>query len=53
MNSDFLSELGEKGLPEKYLIFRGYSGWGPGQLDDEIKSGAWRIESFDEKKLFQ
>ncbi|MEO1056533.1 MAG: YqgE/AlgH family protein [Actinomycetota bacterium] len=24
-------------------VFRGYAGWGPGQLDDEISSGAWLV----------
>lgn len=24
-------------------VFRGYAGWGPGQLDDELDSGAWIV----------
>ena len=24
-------------------VFRGYAGWGPGQLDGEIEAGAWMV----------
>jgi putative transcriptional regulator len=24
-------------------LFRGYAGWGPGQLDDEVEEGAWIV----------
>ncbi|MDQ6910130.1 MAG: YqgE/AlgH family protein [Actinomycetota bacterium] len=28
---------------EKVRVFAGYTGWGPGQLDDEIEEGAWFV----------
>lgn len=27
----------------KVRVFRGYAGWGPGQLDGEIEGGAWLV----------
>jgi putative transcriptional regulator len=33
-------------------VFRGYSGWGPGQLDDEIEAGAWLVLDPDPADLF-
>jgi putative transcriptional regulator len=34
------------------LVFLGYSGWGPGQLEGEIAHGAWLPAPFDAKVLF-
>lgn len=33
------------------LFFIGYSGWSPGQLDDEIKAGSWIISSLTVKEV--
>jgi putative transcriptional regulator len=34
----------------RFLV--GYAGWGPGQLDDELRSGAWSICPLDRKFVF-
>ncbi|HRE00881.1 MAG TPA: YqgE/AlgH family protein, partial [Ilumatobacteraceae bacterium] len=33
-------------------VFRGYSGWGPGQLEDELDQGAWLPVAADRGDLF-
>jgi len=41
--------------PDVGLRFRmvmGYSGWGPGQLEGELKSGAWSVTPADGPTLF-
>jgi putative transcriptional regulator len=33
-------------------VFRGYAGWGPGQLDGEIEAGAWLVLDPDPSDVF-
>jgi putative transcriptional regulator len=33
-------------------VFRGYAGWGPGQLDGEIEAGAWLVLDPEPDDLF-
>ena len=40
MSGDRIAELVERD-PETLLLFAGYSGWGAGQLEGEMQSGAW------------
>ena len=43
------------GLIEEQAVFNlclGYAGWGPGQLDDEIRKGAWLVVDVDSQIVF-
>lgn len=40
-NQDLLREIGCGGGPQRYHIFLGHAGWGPGQLEQELAQGAW------------
>lgn len=33
-------------------LFRGYSGWAPGQLAEEVKGGAWIVQEADTGAIF-
>ena len=36
----------------RYKLILGYAGWGPGQLDDEIKQGAWLTAQCTSELIF-
>ncbi len=38
--------------PRRMKIFRGYSGWGPKQLESEIMTGQWYVIPYDEDMVF-
>ena len=46
------AELQEAPKLGRRLVFLGYSGWGPGQLESEIARGAWLPAPFDPSVLF-
>jgi len=39
--------------PERLLVTLGYSGWGPGQLEDEIARNAWLTVEADPQVIFE
>ena len=51
-NLDMLEEIVRGDGPPSYLMMLGYAGWGPGQLDDEIREGAWIPVDLDPKVVF-
>ena len=38
-----LADIARGKGPTRYLFARGYAGWGPGQLDRELKTRAWIV----------
>jgi putative transcriptional regulator len=36
----------------KYRFYLGYSGWGEGQLDDELERGMWVVAEYRRELLF-
>ncbi len=38
--------------PRRMAMVLGYAGWGPGQLDEEIREGAWLIADLDPELIF-
>jgi putative transcriptional regulator len=49
---DILRALNDGSGPQQSLLAIGYSGWGPGQLEDEIQANGWLNCDVDEDLLF-
>ncbi len=49
---DILRAIAKGKGPRRVLLALGYSGWGPGQLDDEIQRNGWLHCEADEELLF-
>jgi len=49
---DVLASIARGEGPARHLLVLGYAGWGPGQLDDEIRAGAWIPVDLDARIVF-
>ena len=49
---DILHAIAEGRGPRRRLLALGYAGWGPGQLDLEIKANGWLMVEADEGLVF-
>jgi putative transcriptional regulator len=51
-SKDVLEALAEGAGPKKLLVTLGYSGWGAGQLEDEISRNGWLTVDADPSVIF-
>lgn len=51
-SKDILMALGTKDEPAQYMVTLGYAGWGPGQLEEELKTNSWLTTPADTDILF-
>ena len=49
---DILQGIAENRGPERFLVIRGYAGWGDGQLDQEINENCWLMADSERGLLF-
>lgn len=51
-NMEMLERIAEGEGPPRHVMTMGYAGWGPGQLDDEIREGSWIVVDIDPTLVF-
>ena len=49
---DILRAMGKGNGPKKAIFALGYAGWGPGQIEDEIRANGWIHCDADASLLF-
>ena len=50
---EMLEKIARDEGPERGLLSLGYAGWGPGQLEDELREGSWLPVDVDLATLFE
>ena len=51
-NPDMLEHIARGDGPPTHMMMLGYAGWGPGQLDQEIRDGSWIVVDLDPRLFF-
>jgi len=51
-NKDVLKTLGSENSPEEFILFFGYAGWSPNQLESELARKDWLTVPADRSFLF-
>jgi putative transcriptional regulator len=49
---DFLKGIAEDRIREEYEVYLGYAGWGPGQLEQELRDNQWLFAEADPDLIF-
>lgn len=51
-SKDILEAMSQGAGPDRFLVSVGYAGWGPGQLEEEMKANAWLTVAADPEVIF-
>lgn len=51
-SKDILEAAARQEGPGEFMVMLGYAGWGPGQLEEEIKQNAWLTVAADPDVIF-
>lgn len=50
---DILISMARNNTPQDAIVILGYAGWGPGQLEEELRGNAWLTLPAEESILFE